>query len=164
MHPLKRQAGLAYLAFLCAVAILGAVLALIGTVWSTAQQREKERELLFIGHQFRQAIALYYERSPGYIKHYPPDLKDLLRDDRQVAMARYLRKVYVDPMTLTSDWGVIRATDGGIMGVYSKSPARPIKQANFSTADSGFESAASYGQWRFIYADSEPQAVPKSAN
>jgi type II secretory pathway pseudopilin PulG len=161
MHRSRSQSGLAYLAFLCLVAILGAVLALAGVIWSTEQQREKERELLFIGHQFRHAIALYYERSPGYVKRYPPDFKDLLRDNRQVAMARYLRRVYRDPMTLAADWGVVRASDGGIMGVYSTSAGRPIKQANFAAADSGFENAGTYAQWRFIYVSAVPQAVSK---
>ncbi len=161
MHRSNSQSGLAYLAFLCIAAILGVVLALTGIVWSTAQQREKERELLFVGNQFRQAIGQYYERSPGYIKHFPPDFKDLLRDDRQVAMARYLRRVYLDPMTLTPDWGVVRAPDGGIMGVYSKSTVRPIKQANFATVDSGFEHAEGYAQWKFIYVSAAPQAAAK---
>jgi len=145
------QSGLAYLALLFMVATLGAALALTGMLWSTAQQREKERELLFVGNQFRQAIGDYYQRTPGYIKRYPAEFKDLLRDDRQVAMVRHLRRVYTDPMTASQDWGIVRAVDGGIMGVYSKAAGKPIKQQNFLFRDSGFEGAESYAQWRFVY-------------
>ena len=140
-------------------AMLGLVLAVTGVIWSTEQQRDKERELLFVGHQFRLAIGQYYERSPGYVKHFPPEFKDLLRDDRQVAMVRYLRRIYLDPMTLTSDWGIVRAPDGGIMGVYSKSTMHPIKKANFLMMDGGFENAESYAQWRFIYVAAELPAA-----
>jgi len=147
----RSQAGLAYLALLFIVVALGASLALTGTLWSAAQQREKERDLLFVGNQFRQAIGEYYERTPGYIKRYPVEFKDLLRDDRQVGMVRYLRKIYSDPITASLDWGIVHAPDGGIMGVYSKAPGRPIKQQNFLFRDGGFEAAENYAQWRFIY-------------
>src|SRR5258706_16393902 len=59
------QKGFTYLALLIAVAVGGGVLAAVGELTSHAQQREKEAELLFSGHQYRQAIAGYYERAPG---------------------------------------------------------------------------------------------------
>ena len=40
------QAGFTYLAALFLILVMGVVLAAIGQVWSTAQQRENERELL----------------------------------------------------------------------------------------------------------------------
>src|SRR5687767_15501109 len=57
-----RQAGFTYLAALFMAAALGAGLVAVGETWSHARQREKEAELLWIGEQFRQAIALYYHR------------------------------------------------------------------------------------------------------
>ena len=68
--PAGRQLGLAYLALLIVVAAMGATLAATGTVWHQVQQREKERELLFVGERYRRAIQQYYESSFGE-KKYP---------------------------------------------------------------------------------------------
>ncbi len=93
------QRGFTYLVLLFMVAIMGAVLAATAMVWHTLAQRDKEQELLYAGDAFRRAIGLYYERTPGAAKQYPKKLDDLLEDKRQVSLARYLRKIYVDPLT-----------------------------------------------------------------
>jgi type II secretory pathway pseudopilin PulG len=152
----NKQSGFTYLAILFAIAIAGVMLAATGINWSQAAQREKERELLFVGDQYRQAIALYYERSPGSVKRYPRALSDLLKDERQLGIQRYLRKIYLDPMTRKADWGIEVAPDGGVMGVHSLSDAAPLKRANFAYADQGFEGATRYTDWVFDYI---PQAV-----
>lgn len=145
------QSGFTYIALLMLVAVMGVVSAAIGVVWSTAQQREKERELLFVGNQFRQAIGQYYERSPGGVKKYPTSLNDLLKDERQLGTQRYLRKIFIDPMTLTTNWGLIQTADNGIVGVYSLSEKTPLKTTNFSTSDNTFEGSTKYSGWQFIY-------------
>jgi type II secretory pathway pseudopilin PulG len=75
---MQRSKGFTYLGLLIAVALMGIGLALIGDVWSTTVKRERERELLFVGAQFRQAIRRYYDGSPG-VKQYPRKLEDLPR-------------------------------------------------------------------------------------
>ena len=55
---------------LFAVALIGILLAAAGQVWRTEALREKEKELLFVGEQFRQAIGSYYENSPGVPRRY----------------------------------------------------------------------------------------------
>ena len=130
-----KQGGFAYLGVLFFVAIMGIVSATAGAIWSIAQQREKEKELLFVGDQFRKAIGRYYENSPGTLKRYPNSLEDLLLDKRFVTTQRYLRRIYVDPMTLKSEWGLIKAPEGGIMGVHSMSNKHPMKIDNFRDAD-----------------------------
>ena len=145
------QSGFTYLAVLILVAVMGAVWAAIGVVWSTAQQREKELELLFVGNQFRQAIGQYYERSPGGVKKYPTALQDLLKDGRQLGTQRYLRKIFMDPMTSSANWGLVQTAGSGIIGVYSLSEAAPLKTSNFRVADSTFEGSAKYSAWQFIY-------------
>jgi type II secretory pathway pseudopilin PulG len=147
----EEQSGFTYLAVLFAVAIAGVALAAIGINWSQTAQREKERQLLFVGNQFRKAIALYYEKSPGGAKRYPRSLSDLLKDDRQIVTSRYLRMIYTDPMTNKADWGIELAPDGGVMGVHSLSDAAPIKTANFGYADQAFEGATKYSDWVFDY-------------
>jgi len=139
------------------VAVIGAGLAATSIVWSQSRQREKEAELLWIGEQFRQAIALYYQRTPGAVKRYPEKLEDLLEDRRYLSVQRYLRRIYRDPVTGNAAWDVIPAPGGGIMGVHSFSQARPIKSAGFTIYNAGFEAATKYSDWRFVY---EPVAIP----
>lgn len=151
MGARRGQAGFTYLALLFFVAAMGIMLALSGQLWSTAQQRVKERELLYIGGEFQRAIGAYYEGSPGTLKRYPRQLEDLLMDNRMAGTVRRLRRIYLDPMTLSADWGLVTAPDGGIMGVYSRSSARPVKEGNFADNQVGFDAAPSYASWRFVY-------------
>jgi len=136
---------------LLAVTVVGVGLAATGAVWSQSRQREKEQELLFIGDQFRQAIALYYERTPGSVKLYPEKLEDLLEDKRYPNPQRYLRKIYVDPMTAKREWGLVAAPGGRIMGVYSLSNATPLKVTGFARKNRTLEGATTYYEWRFLY-------------
>lgn len=155
MRTFKYSAGFTYLALLFFVAIMGAVMAATGMLWSTAQLREKERDLLFVGNEFRKAIASYYEQTPGTVKRYPHSFDDLLKDNRFLASVRHLRRVYADPMTSTRDWGIVRAPDGGIMGIYSLSNEPTIKRSGFRKRDAVFEKSEHYAEWRFVY---EPQS------
>jgi type II secretory pathway pseudopilin PulG len=150
------ETGFTYLALLFFIAVMGMTLSATSTAWSFMQQREKERELLYNGNAIRNAIAAYYERSPGTVKRYPVSFDDLFKDDRQLAMVRHLRRLYPDPMTLKPEWGVIRAADGGIKGVHSLSTRRAIKRADFGFENSAFEGAETYRDWRFVY---EPSAT-----
>lgn len=147
----RPQSGFTYLALLFFVAIMGVALAATGVLWSTARQRDKEQELLFIGNEFRKAIASYYERTPGAVKRYPASVDNLLKDNRHLTTQRYLRKVYLDPMTGSTEWGTVRAADGGIMGVYSLSERGPLKTGNFRTADQALAGKLSYAEWKFVY-------------
>jgi type II secretory pathway pseudopilin PulG len=152
----RQQKGLTYLALLFAVAMAGIALAGAGTLWAFERQREREAELLFIGNQFRQAIRLYYERSPGRVKRYPMSLNDLLQDNRFLGIERRLRQIYADPFTREQDWGLVAAPEGGIMGVYSLSTEHPIKSSGFPARDVDFDGKKKYSDWRFIY---RPPAV-----
>lgn len=148
------QRGFTYLAVLIALALIGATLASTGTVWHTVVQREKEHELLFVGDQIRQAIGRYYNyTSPPTVsvKQYPQTLEDLLRDPREASTLRHLRKLYVDPITGTTEWGLVKGRDGRIIGVHSLSSERPRKQTNFNGADQAFAEKEKYSDWRFIY-------------
>lgn len=148
----KRQQGFTYLAILFFVGVAGLGLAAFGESWSHARQREKEAELIWIGEQFRQAIGLYYHRSTGPVKRYPEKLEDLLEDKRYLTVQRYLRKVYVDPLTGKSEWGMVPAPGGGVMGIYSLAAAKPIRS---------IAGATSFRDWQFIY--EPPAALPTPA-
>lgn len=158
-----RQRGFTLLAVLGIVAISSIALAVLGNVWHTSVKREKEAELLFIGDQYRRAIASYHKRSPGGLKSYPKRLEDLL-DDRRFpsVIVRHLRRLYPDPMTGDIQWGVVKAADGGIRGICSLSNDTPLKQAGFNLADSAFEKKQRYRQWVFMYTETLPLAAGKT--
>lgn len=151
--------GFTYLTVLFIVAILAGGLALAGEVWHTTALREKEAELLYVGNQYRKAIERYYLNGP---RLYPRSLSDLLKDPRKPTAERYLRQVYPDPITGKDEWGIVKAPDGGIMGVYSLSEDKPLKSANFRTRDAGFERAEKYSDWKFVFTAPLPLA-PKPA-
>lgn len=146
----RRSRGFTYITVLILMAIMGAGLAAVGTVWHQAAQREKEKELLFAGGEFRRAIGSYFEGSPG-AGQYPKSLEDLLLDARLPGVRRHLRKLYVDPMTGTRDWGLVKEPGGGILGVYSKATGKPLKTAKFREEDKSFAAAAAYSEWKFSY-------------
>ena len=143
--------GFTYIGVLLAVVFIGVALVATGTVWQQTRQREKERELLFVGSQFRQALEGYYENPPpGKAKKFPPKLDDLLQDDRYPDVRRYLRKIYRDPMTGDTEWGLLRGADKGIVGLYSLSKGEPLKTAHFDPEDAQLADKRHYHEWRFI--------------
>ena len=153
------QRGFSDFTVLLVVAILAGGLALTGEVWSTTAQREKEVELLFIGQQYRKAIERYYLNGP---KQYPRALADLVKDPRRPEPQRYLRQLYPDPITNSAEWGIVKAPDGGILGVHSTSDKEPLKRSGFRVRDAAFENAKTYAEWRFLYAPASatPAAKP----
>jgi type II secretory pathway pseudopilin PulG len=148
--------GFTYIGLLILVALMGIVLAATGLVWHTEMLREKERELLFAGEQFRRAIEAYYDRSPGG-KKWPHSLEDLLQDRRFPTTQRYLRRLYVDPMTGGADWGLMKGPEGEIVGVYSRSDETPVRQANFGPRYENFSGAQHYSDWKFLFVPDSPE-------
>ena len=145
------SAGFTYIGLLFFVALMGAALVGVSQVWHIQVQRDKEAELLFVGDQFRRAISLYYERAPGGARLYPRRMEDLLQDPRYPNVQRHLRKLYIDPMTGKAEWGLVKAPDGSIIGVFSLSDETPLKTAGFTGPNAGFADAVSYREWKFAY-------------
>lgn len=161
--PGKRAlaAGFTYIGVLLLVAMLGIAVTLVSELWHTAQKREKEQELLFVGNQFRRALAMYTTTGGAY----PKQLEDLLRDPRVPGMRRYLRKIYRDPITGGTEWGLVRSTGDIIIGIHSLSDEEPLKQKEFSLADKDFEGKKKYSEWVFSAAPSKGgPGAPTSAN
>lgn len=138
-----------FLALLFAIAIGGLALSGAAVVWQMEVRREKEKELLFVGEEFRRAIASYANASPSGHRDYPAMLEDLLLDRRFPMPVRHLRRLYRDPLTADGEWTLIRQ-QGRIIGVASKSQEKPIKIAGFGPTQSDFEGAKSYSEWRFV--------------
>lgn len=156
-----RQNGVIYLSVLSLVMVMGIGMLQAATLWSTVRQRQNETELLFVGDQFRQAIASYY--GSGQRNQYPKTLAALLEDKRGVNTVRHLRKIYRDPMSNSQDWGLLTAGGGEIMGVYSKADGQPMKQQGFSQGNAQFSGKSSYQDWAFVHTPGQsnsPSTVP----
>jgi type II secretory pathway pseudopilin PulG len=148
---LRRQSGFTYLGLLALIAIMGLILMTATRVWSFSEQRDKERQLLYVGDQFRNAIGAYF----AFGSQYPLTLQQLLQDDRSPVPRRYLRQIYRDPITGDTDWNLIKDPSGvGIMGVASKSKLVPIKRRRFADIEFGFANKDCYCDWQFIYSPS----------
>lgn len=151
--PRRRQRGFTLLGLLFLVAGLGVAMAALGTVWHTAGQREKERDLLFVGEQYRRAIESFWTTPlpVGTPRRLPKDFAELLLDPRFPDTVRHLRRAYHDPMTGSTEWGLLKGPDGGIAGVYSLSEGEPFKRANFPVAYGQFGEAQTYRDWVFRF-------------
>ncbi|MEO6278466.1 type II secretion system protein [Roseateles sp.] len=104
---MNRQRGYSYLAVLFLVAVTAAGLAALGQAWSTAAQRERERELQFRGGEIARAIAAYARATPNPPEQYPKTLAELLVDARGIQTRHHLRRLYVDPFTGQADWELV---------------------------------------------------------
>ncbi len=140
--------GFTYLGLLVLVAVIGIMLAAAGEVASTAAQRDREAQLLWVGHEYRAAIGRYW----AHRRTYPQTLEELLgaAPDAPVQF-RYIRRLYRDPMTNAVDWVLVPAPSGGIMGVASSSKRAPLKTGHFDDADQGFADASAYTDWHFTF-------------
>lgn len=117
------QGGFTYLGVLLAVAMVGLGLATVSEVWTTVARRQKLEELDFAGQQIQQAIASYYQSTPGPAKRFPQSLEDLLEDRRLPTVRRHLRRVYANPFGDGGRWELLRAPGGGVSGVAADLPA-----------------------------------------
>ena len=178
------QKGSIYIWMLFTVTMVGIFLAAAGQVWQVKSQRAKEKQLLIIGEQFRQAFMSYYNSASGGEKKFPKSLEDLLLDKRGPVPERHLRKIFIDPMTKSTEWGLVEEpppeqssgssasvsrSDLGIIGVYSLSKEGPIKMGNFPEHYAIFEEASTYQDWQFAYSlesseDNETQDKEQNAS
>jgi hypothetical protein len=111
------------------IVLIGIVTTAAAKQWKVIVQRELEADLLAKGIEIQNALAFYSATikagrvMPGEV--YPQTLVDLTRLPKP-----FLRKVYLDPMG-HGEWEYLRAPTGGIMGVRSKSLAKPFRQHDF---------------------------------
>jgi type II secretory pathway pseudopilin PulG len=155
--------GFTYLGVMFIVGVLALTASAAGVVWSTAQRRDNERELVFVGRQFQAAIERYRQSTTGAQTPYPRTLQELLRDDRAIVPQRHLRRLFVDPITGNAQWGLIQLPGGGIVGVHSLSDRVPFPR---KTVLAGFDvpPAATYQGWRFIAPSAAALLAPPAAS
>lgn len=148
MKPwIGNERGVTYLMLMFVIVLIGLATTAAVKQWKSVVQRELEADLLAKGIEIQNALALYSATvkagrvMPGEV--YPQTLADLTRLPKP-----YLRKVYLDPMG-HGEWEFVRAPAGGIMGVRSKSRAKPFRQRDFPPAVRHFEGRATYHDWVF---------------
>ena len=150
------ERGVTYLMLMFVIVLIGIATTAAAKQWKAIVQRELEADLLAKGIEIQNALALYSTTikagrvMPGEV--YPQTLADLTRLPKP-----FLRKVYLDPIG-HGEWEYVRGPTGGIMGVRSKSRARPFRQKDFPLAVRHFEGRATYRDW--IFQHPSPSSAP----
>jgi general secretion pathway protein G len=143
------QEGMTLVELIVTVSILAILASAAVPVTRFQVKREKERELRYDLEQMRDAIDSYKsaaDKGAFLIKidtfGYPPDLNTLVDGvDIQGKKVKFLRRIPVDPMTGTAEWGLRSLQDdstseswGGqnVFDVYSKSQATGLNERKYS--------------------------------
>lgn len=152
MRPTRRRTerGLTLVELIVTVAILAILASAAVPIARFKVKREKERELRRDLWEMRDAIDHYKDAADKGAfqtkiesQNYPPDLETLVNGvDVQGKKVKFLRRIPVDPMTGTTDWGLRSMQDdpnsdsyGGqsVFDVYSKSTGTALDGTKYST-------------------------------
>ena len=142
---MRNQHGYSFVELLIVSAILFILASAVMPLAQMTSQRQRESELRTALRQVRTAIDKFKdavdlgrvaptELSPGS-EGYPPDLETLvegvpIQNDQSGAKLKFLRKIPVDPMTNSTEWGLRAYQDkpdattwgrGSVFDVYSTS-------------------------------------------
>jgi general secretion pathway protein G len=134
----KLDRGFTLLELIIATAILIILSTMVLPLTRVIIQRERERQLRIDLWEMRDAIDRYKDaadrggfRTKVDSQNYPPDLETLVKgEDVQGKKIRFLRRIKIDPMTGTTEWGLRSMQDdpdsdswGGqnVFDVYTKS-------------------------------------------
>jgi type II secretory pathway pseudopilin PulG len=148
---IPRQDGFTYLGLIVVVTVIGLVGAATLKVDALLRRAAAEEELLAVGAEFSAALSSYAAATPKGQPPVPPSLQDLLKDPRSPAVRRHLRKVFVDPVTGSTEWGIVWQGDHvGVLAVYSLSQAQPLKIGNFDARFAGFDNKQHLSDWKFM--------------
>lgn len=145
----RAQGGYVLVAALVLLAAMAASASVVAARWTDEAQRERELELLRVGNEIAGALAAYAKDSAGSTRSHPQELDALLEDRRAFGTKRYLRRIEPDPMTGKSEWGVIRAEDGGVAGVFSRGEGRPFLRVPRALSYVDLPVADRYADWKF---------------
>jgi general secretion pathway protein G len=147
---LVRSGGYSFIELIIVTAILALLASVAMPLAQVTSQRQREVELRAALRQMRTAIDRFKdavdqgriaptELSPGS-EGYPPDLQTLVdgvpvQNDQSGAMLKFLRRVPIDPMTNSTDWGLRSYQDKpdspswgrqNVYDVYTKSEATAL--------------------------------------
>ena len=144
------QSGFTFVELLVVCAILLILASAILPLARVSVQREREEELRVALREMRNAIDKYKDAAdvgaiaPFDIKagteNYPPDLETLVNgvtkaNDATGVKLKFLRKIPIDPMTKSTEWGLRAYGDrpdstawggGNVFDVYTKSNGKAL--------------------------------------
>jgi hypothetical protein len=103
-------------------------LAATAEVCHTELKRKNEAQRLFVGDQFCNVIVMFRLQGPEAGVWNPAMLQDLLKDPRDPHTKRYLRKIYADPMTNSTKWGLLKGGTGTFWASAAYVTIRPPKR------------------------------------
>jgi len=152
----KGERGVTYLELVAVAAILGIIASAILPVGRVAVQRQRELDLRRNLREMRAAIDRYkLAVEQGQIggtdvkvgsEGYPPDLEILVTGVKRVGALdrklKFMRRIPVDPMTGTAEWGMRCYQDEpddtswcgeNVWDVYSKSTAKGLDGTTYNT-------------------------------
>jgi general secretion pathway protein G len=152
----ERSRGVTYLELVATAAIVMILASAILPMGRVAVQRQREIELRRALREMRLKIDLYKQAvDQGQIggtdvklgsEGYPPDLETLVKGVNRVGALdrklKFLRRIPVDPMTSTAEWGVRCYQDDpdstswcgeNVWDIYSKSTAKGLDGTNYNT-------------------------------
>jgi len=134
----RPERGFTLLELIIATAIMAVLSTMAVPLARLTIQREKERQLRIDLWEMRDAIDRYKDaadrggfQTKADSQNYPPDLETLVKGvDVQGKKIRFLRKIPIDPMTGTTEWGLRSMQDDpesdswgeqSVFDVYTKS-------------------------------------------
>jgi hypothetical protein len=156
----KSQQGFGYLAVLFIALILAIYSGVAYERLDTIMRRDKEQEWLFVGKQYQQAIASYYNQPPDGVKVLPDSVDELVEDKRFLRAKHHLRKVYLDPMTGGS-WLLLQNENHKIIGVGSNATTPVLQSAKLAELSESLgqsetiSASTNYSEIKFIFVPSE---------
>jgi general secretion pathway protein G len=152
----ERSRGVTYIELIATATIMMILASAILPMGRVAVRRQREIELRRELRKMRQAIDLYKQAvDQGQIggtdvklgsEGYPPDLETLVKGVNRVGAIdrklKFLRRIPVDPMSGTAEWGQRCYQDDpestswcgeNVWDVYSKSTAKGLDGTNYNT-------------------------------
>lgn len=144
------QRGYTYIGVLLLLAVVGFMAANTLRFGQLVQRREAEQALLAQGTELVSALASYAQATGPGQRMTPSSVQDLLRDPRfPQTPVRHLRQLHPDPITGSTEWGVVLTDDGrGIIGFHSLSEERPLLR-DFKPPFTDFADLPRYRDWVF---------------
>jgi general secretion pathway protein G len=153
---LDRSRGVTYVELIATAAIMMILASAILPMGRVAVRRQREIELRRELRKMRQAVDLYKQAvDQGQIggtdeklgsEGYPPDLETLVKGVNRVGALdrklKFLRRIPVDPMSGTAEWGLRCYQDDpdstswcgdNVWDVYSKSTAKGLDGTSYNT-------------------------------
>lgn len=152
---MRTERGYSFVELLIVTAIMLLLASVVMPMAQVATQRQRESELRSALRQMRTAIDKFKdavdagrisqtELSPGS-EGYPPDLETLvdgvpIQGDASGVKLKFLRRIPVDPMTKSTEWGLRAYQDkpdsrswgrGNVFDVYSRSSATALDGSKY---------------------------------